>query len=86
MGDPKKISEADCAYLAALIDQCGHVNVRTEKRRTSTYRTIFLKLQGLGDRTAEWLNESPLFKLKFYASMIVNLPDRTRWERTGKLL
>lgn len=36
--------------------------------------------------SAEWLNESPLFKLKFYASMIVNFPDRTRWERTGKLL
>jgi signal peptidase I len=36
--------------------------------------------------SSEWLNDSPLFKLKFYASMILHLPTGTRWERTGKLL
>lgn len=36
--------------------------------------------------SSEWLNESPLFKLKFYASMVVHFPSHTRWERTGKLL
>ena len=36
--------------------------------------------------SSEWLNDSPLFKLKFYATMILHLPSGTRWERTGKLL
>lgn len=55
MTDAKKVTEAECAYLAGLIDQCGHVRIQREKRKTGTYRTLLLKLQGLSASGAAWL-------------------------------
>jgi len=57
MSDPKKVTEADCAYLAALMDMCSEVRVQDQNRRGSKYQTMFLKFRGLGDATIQWLNE-----------------------------
>ncbi|HTC95723.1 MAG TPA: signal peptidase I [Terriglobales bacterium] len=36
--------------------------------------------------SAEWLDEKPAHRLRFFASMCAHLFSRTRWERTGTLL
>ncbi len=57
MIDPKKITEADCAYLASLIDRCAKAKVRRESRRGTTYRTIILQFHGVSDEVTLWLGE-----------------------------
>lgn len=55
MNEPKKITEADCAYLAALMDQCAQVKVQIQNRRSTKYQTLLLKFRGLGSETVAWL-------------------------------
>lgn len=57
MSEPKKVTEADCAYLASLIDRCAKAKVRRERRRGTTYRTIVLQFSGVPDEVAIWLGE-----------------------------
>lgn len=55
MGDQKKFSEADCAYLAGLIDLAGRVRVQREVRGGETYRTLHLQFQDVQPETVAWL-------------------------------
>ena len=57
MSEPRKITEADCAYLAALMDQSAQVKVQIQNRKGSTYQTLLLKFRGLGDATVAWMTE-----------------------------
>ena len=49
------ITEADCAYLAALIDERGTVRMRAEQRGTAIYRTIELRFFPIAKQTIEWM-------------------------------
>ena len=55
MIEAPKVSETDCAYLAALLDSNGRVRVIREKRNGSTYRTLFLRIGGLTKDLATWV-------------------------------
>ncbi len=57
MIDEKKFTEADCAYLAGLMDQCARVKIQTQKRSTGLYQTISLRFTGLSEATSRWLLE-----------------------------
>ena len=55
MIEAPKVSETDCAYLAALLDTSGRVRVIREKRNGSVYRTLFLRIGGLTKDLASWV-------------------------------
>ena len=55
MIEAPKVSETDCAYLAALLDQAGRVRVVREKRNGSVYRTLFMRLTRLSKEQAGWV-------------------------------
>ena len=55
MSEREKPTEADCAYLAALIDGRARVRVWGEKRGGSVYRKIELTLGPITLPQAEWL-------------------------------
>jgi hypothetical protein len=56
MGDQKKFTEADCAYLAGLIDLKGRVSVQRQQRSGEIYRSLFLQFHDLPDSIVEWLD------------------------------
>jgi hypothetical protein len=55
MIEAPKHTEADCAYLAALLDLHGRVRVSSEKRNGSIYRTLFLRISGLAPANMAWI-------------------------------
>lgn len=55
MSESAKISETDCAYLAALIDHLGEVKIRSERRAGTVYRTLVLQLLPVQEDVADWI-------------------------------
>ena len=57
MSEQQKFNEADCAYLAAVIDLRARVRIQREQRRNQTYRTLFLQLVDVPKPVADWIME-----------------------------
>ena len=55
MIEAPKVNETECAYLAAILDQCGRVRVVREKRNGSIYRTLFMRVTKLSKAQAGWV-------------------------------
>jgi len=55
--EPAKLGEADCAYLAALLDNAASVEIKRGRRGKSVYRTLLLSISGLKGAAAKWLLE-----------------------------
>lgn len=50
-----KLSEGDCAYLAALLDTHARVRVVSNKRSNGVYRTLTLTLASIPSEVASWV-------------------------------
>lgn len=57
MIEAPKASETDCAYLAALLDHEGSVEIKRGRRGHTVYRTLLMYISGVSEETSKWLVE-----------------------------
>ena len=57
MIEAPKAAEADCAYLAALLDHSAKIEIKRGRRGRSIYRTLLLRVHGLSETVTHWLIE-----------------------------